>query len=58
MFDFTQHVKTRLRRHGTPQPESIVGSTQVANAAGGQSWVVDDWTRLDRFLIFGSERGT
>lgn len=42
----------------TPQSEPIPGSTQVANSAGGFAWAVDDWTRLDRFLILGSEGGT
>ncbi len=58
MFDFTQHVSTRLRRMVTPQAEPIPGSTQVPNSAGGYAWPVDNWKRLDRFLIFGSERGT
>jgi 60 kDa SS-A/Ro ribonucleoprotein len=58
MFDFTQHVSTRLRRLVTPQAEPIPNSTQVPNSAGGYAWAVDDWKRLDRFLIFGSERGT
>ena len=58
MFDFTQHVSTRLRRLVTPQAEPIPDSTQVPNSAGGYAWAVNDWARLDRFLIFGSERGT
>ena len=31
---------------------------QVKNSAGGFVFAVDDWTRLDRFLILGSEGGT
>ncbi|HEY9229851.1 MAG TPA: hypothetical protein VIP11_24585, partial [Gemmatimonadaceae bacterium] len=58
MFDFSQHVSTRLRRLVTPQAEPIPGSNQVPNSAGGYAWAVNDWVRLDRFLIFGSERGT
>ncbi len=58
MFDFAHHVSTRLRRLVTPQAEAIPGSAQVPNSAGGYAWGVDDWARLDRFLIFGSERGT
>ena len=42
----------------TPQSEPIPGSTQVENSAGGFSWAVDDWVRLDRFLVLGSEGGT
>ena len=47
-----------LNRRVTPQSQPIPGSTQVANSAGGYSWEVDDWTRFDRFLIFGAEGGT
>jgi 60 kDa SS-A/Ro ribonucleoprotein len=42
----------------TPQEELIPGSAQVANSAGGFAWPVDDWTRLDRFLILGCEGGS
>ena len=37
----------------TPQNQPIPGTTQVPNSGGGYSWAVDDWTRLDRFLILG-----
>ncbi len=39
-----------------PQTEPMPG--QVANSAGGYSFGVDDWSRLDRFLILGSEGGS
>jgi 60 kDa SS-A/Ro ribonucleoprotein len=58
MLDFTKHYATRLTRLVTPQAERIPGTTQVPNSAGGYAWPVDKWTRFDRFLIFGSERGT
>ena len=48
--------KFSLRR--TPQSEPIPGSTQGTNSAGGFAWAVDDWTRLRRFLILGSEGGS
>lgn len=32
--------------------------TQVMNDAGGFAWAVDDWTRLDRFLVLGAEGGS
>ncbi len=51
---FTKHFNTRR----TPQTEAIPGSSQVANSAGGFCFVVDDWTRLERFLILGSAGGT
>jgi len=43
-----------LRR--TPQSEPIAGT--VPNSAGGFAFPVDDWTRLDRFLVLGSEGGS
>ena len=58
MLDFTKHYATRLTRLVTPQAERIPGTTQVPNSAGGYVWTVDKWVRFDRFLIFGSERGT
>lgn len=39
-----------------PIAEAI--TPQVANSAGGYSWALDDWTRLLRFLILGSEAGS
>ncbi len=44
-------------RHGaTPQTQPLAG--QVANHAGGYAFPVDDWTRLERFLVLGSDTGT
>lgn len=40
----------------TPQSEPIPGT--VPNSAGGYSFQVDDWTRLRRFLILGTDGGT
>jgi 60 kDa SS-A/Ro ribonucleoprotein len=42
----------------TPQNRPILGADQVRNTAGGYAWAVDDWSRLDRFLVLGSEGGT
>jgi len=55
---FTKHYATRLTRLATPQAERMPGTTQVPNSAGGYAWPVDNWMRFDRFLIFGTERGT
>jgi 60 kDa SS-A/Ro ribonucleoprotein len=52
------YLKNIATRHATPQNQPIAGSTQVANSAGGFAWAVDDWTRLGRFLILGSEGGS
>jgi len=42
----------------TPQSQPIPGAGQVRNSAGGHVWAVDDWTRLDRFLVLGTEGGS
>ena len=47
-----------FNRRVTPQSQPIPGSNQIRNSGGGYSWQVDDWTRLDRFLILGAEGGT
>ena len=50
-----------LKRRGTrrvPQWAPIPRSGQVPNSAGGYAWEVDDWARLRRFLILGSEVGS
>jgi 60 kDa SS-A/Ro ribonucleoprotein len=50
-----------LKRHRTrrpPQSVPIAGSGQLLNSAGGYVWAVDDWTRLRRFLVLGSEGGS
>lgn len=41
-----------------PVPQTEPLPNQVKNSAGGYSYAVDDWTRLNRFLILGSEGGT
>jgi 60 kDa SS-A/Ro ribonucleoprotein len=48
----------QFNRRITPQAQPIPDSNQVRNSGGGFSWEVDDWTRLDRFLILGAEGGT
>ncbi|MCK6544301.1 TROVE domain-containing protein [Myxococcota bacterium] len=42
----------------TPQSQKIPGTAQIANSAGGFSFAVDAWARLDRFLVLGSEGGS
>jgi 60 kDa SS-A/Ro ribonucleoprotein len=48
----------RLNPRRPPQSAPIRGSGQVPNSAGGYAWAIDDWTRLRRFLILGSEGGS
>ncbi|MDX2092870.1 MAG: TROVE domain-containing protein [Kofleriaceae bacterium] len=54
MFKFTEFFATK----STPQHDPIPGTSQVPNSAGGYAWELDDWARLDRFLVLGSEGGT
>jgi 60 kDa SS-A/Ro ribonucleoprotein len=51
---YARHVSTRA----TPQWEPIPGAVQVANSAAGYSFPLDDWLRLDRFLVLGTEGGS
>jgi 60 kDa SS-A/Ro ribonucleoprotein len=55
---YLKNVASKPGATATPQSEPILGSAQVANSAGGYAWAVDDWTRLRRFLILGSEGGS
>ena len=48
---------SRTLNQPTPQSEPL-DERQVANSAGGYAYPVDDRTRLDRFLILGSEGGS
>jgi len=54
----TINYAKNFNRRATPQSQPIPGSTQVRNSNHGYVWAVDDWTRLDRFLILGAEGGT
>ncbi|CAA9358354.1 MAG: Prophage Clp protease-like protein [uncultured Gemmatimonadetes bacterium] len=58
MMDFTRYVATRLRALVTRQSDPIPGTAQVPNSAGGFAWALDRWSRLDRFLVLGTEGGT
>ncbi|MCW3055400.1 MAG: hypothetical protein JWN14_4570 [Chthonomonadales bacterium] len=49
---------TVFNRNKTPQSQPIPNSGQVPNSAGGYAWAVNDWTRLSRFLVLGSEGGS
>jgi 60 kDa SS-A/Ro ribonucleoprotein len=53
-MNYVQHVSARH----TPQSQPVPNKPMVDNLAGGFSFVVDDWTRLHRFLVLGGEKGT
>jgi len=42
----------------TRQTEPVPGVKQVENSAGGYVFQIDDWARLQRFLILGSDSPT
>lgn len=54
MKNLIRHLDPRR----TPQSAPIPGSTQVKNSAGGYSFELDPWGRLDRFLVLGSDGGS
>lgn len=53
-MNYTKHFNTRQTGQRRPMP----GKAQVKNEAGGYVFQVDDWKRLERFLILGTEGGT
>jgi len=50
---YSEHVNEK----NTPQTQKAKAG-QVLNSAGGYTFVVDKWGRLDRFLVLGTEGGT
>lgn len=58
MMDYTKYFATRPTQLFTPQWAPIPNTDQVPNSAGGFTWALDKWARLDRFLVLGSEGGT
>ena len=54
MYQYQQHYSTRE----TPQSQPIPGKDMVRGRAGGHVFALDDWGRLDRFLILGSSAPT
>jgi hypothetical protein len=48
--------RARLTRLATPQVERNQGTWLLTRSAPAPQWPVDEWERLDRYLIFGSER--
>lgn len=53
-----QSLKQYGSRVTTPQTQPIPGRTMVENSAGGFVFGIDDWSRLHRFLILGSDGGS
>lgn len=57
MAPSTSYLQGQGKR-ATPQSAPIPHTDQVPNSAGGFAWRIDDWARLSRFLILGSEGGS
>jgi hypothetical protein len=58
MMKYRLDNRARLTRLATPQVERNRGTWLLTSAASAPSWPADEWERLDRFLIFGGDRGT
>jgi 60 kDa SS-A/Ro ribonucleoprotein len=56
----TPIASTRQQQKNTPVTTPLAGrETEMGrNDGGGFSFIVDEWTKLDRFLILGTEGGT
>ena len=50
------NIFSRVASAATPQTLPIADT--MPNSAGGYSFALDDWARLDRFLILGAEGGS
>src|SRR5262252_1514614 len=56
MMQRQKHIRARLTRLATPQVERHRGTWLLTRSTEAPQWPVDEWERLDRYLIFGSER--
>lgn len=54
----TTNYATHVSARSTPQTEPVPGKQMTANSEGGFVFAVTDWSRLDRFLVLGSEGGS
>lgn len=56
-MDYTKHM---VNRKATPQSQPIPGreADMTLNNAGGYSFSIDEWAKLRRFLILGTEGGS
>jgi 60 kDa SS-A/Ro ribonucleoprotein len=56
MFDALNRILTGPTRQDRPIPGRQ--ADMAANNAGGYSFQLDRWARLDRFLVLGTDGGT
>jgi 60 kDa SS-A/Ro ribonucleoprotein len=50
--------KYLMSRKATPQSAPLPDAKQARNSAGGYVFELDEWARLERWLLLGSEGGT
>ena len=56
MMQYRKENRARLTRLATPQVERHRGTWLLTRSNEAPQWPVDEWERLDRYLIFGGER--
>ena len=56
MTNYLSSILSRPGAAATVQSMPLPGT--VPNSAGGHAFPIDDWARLDRFLVLGSEGGS
>ena len=56
MMLYRKENRARLTRLATPQVERHRGTWLLTRSGDAPQWPVDEWERLDRYLIFGTER--
>lgn len=54
----SKYLKNAAQAVVAPPQSEPLNERQVPNSAGGFGYQVDNWKRLDRFLILGSEKGS
>ena len=58
MMALNKQHPTRLTRLVTPQAERNPGTRLLVRTPNAPVWPANEWERFDRFLIYGTERGT
>ena len=58
MMALNKRHPTRLTRLVTPQAERNPGTRLLVRTPNAAVWPANEWERFDRFLIYGTERGT
>lgn len=54
----SRYLQNTVAKLNNPPQSEPLNERQVANSAGGYSFAVDCWKKLDRFLVLGSEGGS